>query len=193
MSSRGRPHKKVLLPLPQSLDINSNSFADDTDIDDLSGENKIVLDIMMRKMDEVKSVLLARLDEKVKMIETLESEVDYLKRENKDMKHRLEEIQSYQRSESLIISGNAVPEVNNDENCSRVVVDILKNQMNFVLPKEAISAAYRLGKKSLAQTADKRKIFVKLNKREDKQSVLASCKRATVSHQIYILMKILHQ
>lgn len=185
MSTKGKQRRKVLPPLPQSLDINSNSFADDTDVDDLSGDSKIILDSMMRKMDEVKSELLARLDEKIKVIEKLESEVDYLRRENTDIKNRLEDIESYQRSESLIISGNALPEVKNGENCSHAVVDILKNQMNFVLPKEAISAAYRLGKKSSAQTADKRNIFVKLNKREDKQSILASCKTAKPSN-LYI-------
>jgi len=174
--TKTRNPKKVLPPLSSNLDLNSNVFAPGVDIDSLSGDCKIILELMMGKMDEMKNTLLAKLDERDRKIEMLESQTRSLHSEFTDLKTRLEDVESYQRADSLIFSGDAVAVERENENCSRMVVDLLKDNLNYVIQPDVVLTAYRIGKKSLSQGASRRNVYVKLKDRAEKQSILSNCK-----------------
>ena len=106
-----RKGKNILPALSPALDINSIGFAPDTDLSKLSPDNRIIVDLMMRKMDEVKRELMSKLDEKDEKIEEMNKQVGSLKSEVRELKTRLEDVESFQRGDSLIFSGEALPQV----------------------------------------------------------------------------------
>lgn len=171
-----RNGKNILPPLPGNLDINSNSFSPDFDIDSLSEGGKQLIELVMHKMDEMKGEIIAKIDEKNSEIERLENRVVQLTDEVSDLRGRLEDVESRQRGDSLILSGNSLPAVREGESCGGLVSEIFKNQLKHVLLPGDIVESYRLGKKPASQTPDRRPILVKFNKREIKDTVLMNCK-----------------
>ena len=172
-----RRNKKVLPPIANELIANSDTFHPSIDVSKLSSESQTIVELMMGKMGEMRRDILSKLDEKNGLISDLEGQVLSLKRDVNQLTVRLEDVESYQRGDSVIISGNSVPEVKTDENCPVMVQEILQNRVKYNVPLENIVTSYRIGRKPTNQIADKRNIYVKLANSELKNSIIMSSKK----------------
>ena len=173
-----RRGRSVLPPLQDGLDINSNGFSSDVQVDRLSEDNRQIVDLMMGKLEDVKGEILVKLCEKDQRLDELELQVNSLKADVTELRGRLDDVEGSLRADALIISGSAVPDERGDENCVQVACHTLRTHLNHELRPEDIRASYRLGKKPLSQTPRKRSLYVKLNARDTRTSILLSCKRA---------------
>ena len=89
-----------------------------------------------------------------------------------------------ERKDTLIFSGQGIPEVTAGENCTAIVKDIVKNKLQLEIRVNDISTAHRLGKKVSNQQPDKRNIIIKLCRRDQKSDILNACRQ--LKPDIYI-------
>ena len=100
------------------------------------------------------------------------------------MKSRLDDIESSQRSDSIIMSGDALPPATADENPVSIAEDIMKNKLKVEV-SGAVVTAQRIGKKPLTQSPDRRKMLVRLQNAYLKDDILRSC-RTVKPPQLYL-------
>ena len=62
------------------------------------------------------------------------------------------------------------------ENCTAIVCDLLRDKLNLNVSNSDLSTCYRLGKQPITQKPDRRKIIVKLCRRDLKKDILSACK-----------------
>lgn len=111
------------------------------------------------------------------------SKIKVLEDENKDLRslvNRLEEKiddnDAYERRDCVIFNGDALPIAENGENTALVATELIKNKLKINVKPEEISTAHRMGKKPANQTPDRRKIIIKLCRRDLKKDILFACK-----------------
>lgn len=162
---------KALPTLNSERDVNSNYFFGDRDVSKLTVDGRLIIELIMEKLDSAVCEIIGKLQERDLKIEKLEQDVSTLKRDVGDLRDRLEDVEANKRCDSVIVSGSC-------ENCSRIIESVFQSNLNYVLPANEISVSYRLGKKPMTQgNIDRRSIFVKLCRRETKNDVLSSCRR----------------
>lgn len=177
MSNTRAKTKKILSPLPAIVKKTSS------EIGESSGIDREMRDLMQAKFAELQlelstsvNQILEALKLKDERIKTLEDGVSKLEKENRELKDRIEEVEAYQRADTVIISGKQLPPSKHGENVSSVVQELIKAKLNYVLRPDDISRAYRTGRATLSQSPDKRNIVVKLEHRHMKDSILQACK-----------------
>ena len=62
------------------------------------------------------------------------------------------------------------------ENCSTIVCNLLREKLNLNVSNGDLSTCHRLGKRPITQKPDRRKIIVKLCRRDLKKDILSACK-----------------
>ena len=82
-----------------------------------------------------------------------------------------------ERSMSVIVSGDQIPEVTAGEDSIKCFRDLCKNKLKCSIPANEITSAFRAGREPLNQTPDKRVMIVKFLNRESKDDLLKSCRR----------------
>ena len=145
--------------------------------DHLSDEGQAIIDLIELKLDVMKNEILQKIDEKDKKIDDLERKVHSLERQNGDLLMRLEDVEAEMRSNSLILSGDALPVTSKDEDVAGVVTAVIWDNLKTKISRDVISHARRIGKKPTA-TADKRKIIVRFQPGDTKDDLIRTCKRA---------------
>lgn len=135
----------------------------------LSEEGKTLLALITAKFEEVIKI-------KEEKIFFLESQVSIMSEEMKKLNSRIDDIESEQRSSTVIISGSKVPSVIHGEDTSRVACDLIKRELKYELHPDKVSIAYRIGKKPNTQSPDNRNILLKVRSRDDKQDLFNACK-----------------
>jgi len=116
------------------------------------------------------------LEEKNEKISQLEGEVVCLRREVSDLSSRLEDVEGYQRGDTLIFSGREIPEERDGEDCKQIISNICKDKIKLITPITEISSSYRIGKKSISQNPVNRNILVKFSNQQIRNYVLSGCK-----------------
>ena len=84
----------------------------------------------------------------------MEDGVSKLERENRELRDRVEEVEAYQRADTVVISGKQLPPPEHGENVSSVVQELIKVKLNYVLRPCDISRAYRTGRATLSQSPE---------------------------------------
>ena len=120
-------------------------------------------------LDSMKTDFRVTLQEKDRKIDGLEKEVQSMKKQLLQLEERVEDNDSYERRDTLIFSGPAVPSTSTNEECSEIIRETLRTKLNVNMPKENISIAHRHGK-------DKKNIIVKFCQRSSKLDILSSVK-----------------
>ena len=110
------------------------------------------------------------------MVDNLAAEVANLKKKVFLLEDKLEDQDSYERRDTVILSGSDIPPATEGEDSSKLVCDLIKDKVQYHLRPSEISVAHRLGPKPINQVPDRRKLIVKLCRREVKQDLLRACR-----------------
>ena len=137
--------------------------------EDLKSEFVRMMEVMKNEFMELYKVKDAQIDQ-------LNGDVHVLQNRILKLEERLEDQEAYERRDTLIFSGDKIPTSNQNENCANLVCKLLQENLNLILSPSAISISHRLGGKPVSQKPDRRKIIVKLCRREDKMNILRSAK-----------------
>ena len=133
------------------------------------------------KMDdmfkELRSEFLKACSERDKKIEKMDGEIVLLKKKVGILEAKIDDSDAYERKDTAIISGKAVPPVQRDENCLDLVCQLVKDKLNYVVAPTDISVAHRLGEKKSAQGIDRRDLIVKFCRRNTKSDLVTTSRR----------------
>ena len=89
----------------------------------------------------------------------------------------IDDADAYERRDTVILSGSALPAATIGENCNEVTRQILKRELNMEIPLTEINTCHRLGKKSPSQSPDTRPIIVKLCRRDVKSQLISAARQ----------------
>ena len=117
----------------------------------------------MKKRDEAISLL----EQKNKTLE------DYVTR----LEEKIDDAEAYERRDCVVVSGEAVPPAQTGENCIQVACKLFRDKLNLNVSPSEVSTAHRLGKKPSVQGADRRKLILKLCRRDLKKEIIQVCKQ----------------
>ena len=128
------------------------------------------------KFDDFRKDMNDQLEKALSKVHALENENSSLR----DLVHRLEEriddTDAYERRDCVVFNGDALPVAENGENTASVAANLIKNKLRIRIKEEDISTAHRIGKKPVNQIPDRRKIIIKLCRRDLKKDILFACK-----------------
>jgi hypothetical protein len=150
-----------------------------------SDEGKKIVAAIREEFDRMRAEFGAVLEEKIaKLVEVknkeigeLRSEVDFLRKAVAGMEEKIDDGDAYERRDTLVFSGDGVPTATTGELPTEVVCKLVKEQLRLTINSCDVSTAHRLGKKPLNQEPDRRKIVVKLCRRDLKKDILYACRQ----------------
>ena len=131
---------------------------------------------MRAELDDFKSEMRSLLREKEEEVTRLKSEVSDLRAKVLKLEVKLDDTDAYERRDTIVFSGEGIPENTQSENCSAIVCDLLRDKLNLNVSNSDLSTCHRLGKRPITQKSDRRKIIVKLCRRDLKKDILSACK-----------------
>ena len=128
--------------------------------------------------DKFSSLLISKNGE----IDGLKKQIQHMSSEMEKMKNYIDDSDAYERRDTIILSGSALPSVTNGENCIDITRDILHTKLKLVVPASEFNTAHRLGARPDGRTPDKRSIIVKLCRRETKRNIIITSKKTRDSN-----------
>lgn len=167
--------------------LRSNLFKSDLDVDpeNLSSDGKIIVTLLTKQIELLREEFKEQLQVKDKIIDDMKIELNTVRVHLLKMEEKLEEEKTSERKNTIVFSGNDIPAVANGENCSKVVCDLIKSQLNLNISPSDISSSERLGKKSTdVNKIDRRSISVKLSRHDQKKDILSACR--TIKPNFYV-------
>ena len=93
-------------------------------------------------------------------IERMEKEMATLKHDLRKLEDKIEDNDSYERHDTVILSGHELPTQTPNENTRNLVCSLIKYNLDVKINAEDISTAHRLGKRN-----DNKSIIVKFCRR----------------------------
>ena len=130
-----------------------------------------------KAIEDMKESFMDVLRQKDEKIAELSGEIVLLKRQVERIEGRIDDNDQYERRDTLIISGESLPQCSSDDDCVEMVRQIAKDKLNYIVAASDISVAHRLGPKSTSQRPDRRKIIVKFCRRNLKVDLFAAARR----------------
>ena len=88
-------------------------------------------------------------------------------------------------SNSLIISGNEVPVENNNEDCTQIARNLIKNKLKYSLNENTQCTAFRVGKPPSTQKPDRRNILVKMENEDLVQDIVRTSKKVKPTNMYF--------
>ena len=155
----------------------SNTGDDEISEGDLSEEGRLIVKILERKFDTIVTKLTEELKNRDCEVNDLRSEVNQLRIKLGRMEEKIDDADAYERRDTIILSGNDVPSATQGEIVSDIVCGVVRDRIKLEMDVTDISAAHRLGPKPKSQGPDRRKIIVKLCRRERKYDLITACKQ----------------
>lgn len=179
-------------PTTQPDDNTTTAVPDVTDIiskelltSNLSGEMLSVINIIGKVIQSQFDTYLTKIDQinKVKdeKITHLESKVYALEKKITELQGTIDDVDQYERRDTVIISGPSLPDETTHENPADQIVNTIRQQLHINMTHSDINVAHRLGTK---QQDKKRPIIVKLQNRAKKSELVQAC--VTIRPQLYI-------
>ena len=98
-----------------------------------------------------------------------------LRRKVHELEGRLDEVETHKRSSNLVISGNALSGLSND-NLSNSVAQLLRREIKYELSSSNILSVYRIGNKPAVQSPDHRSLMLKLHDDGIKRDIQSACR-----------------
>lgn len=153
--------------------------------DTLSAEGRKIVSAIKMEIKKIHEDFLSKLEEKNREILVLKGDVSYLRGRVSQLEERIDDADAYERRDTLIISGEGLPPVVEDENTSTLACSIIKEKLKINLTSSDISTSHRLGRKpNDSQRPDRRKIILKLCRRDLKKDILYASK--SLKPNIYV-------
>lgn len=151
----------------------------------LSGDMLSLINVIGKVIQSQFEAYLNKLDNlntaKDGKIAYLESKVSALENKISELNDSVDDIDQYERRDTVIINGPSLPDETPQENCTDLVVNTIKNNLHINMTHTDINVAHRLGPK---QQGKKRPVIVKLHNRAKKYELVQAC--ITVKPQLYI-------
>lgn len=142
----------------------------------ISGEMLPVVNIIIKVIQSQFDSYLAKIDllnnEKDKNIEQLKTKVNHMETKIRHLESMIDEVDQYERRDTVIISGPNLPDESLNENPSDVIVNTIKQHLHVNMTHADINVAHRLGPKSQGK---KRPVIVKLQNRLKKSELVQAC------------------
>ena len=136
-----------------------------------SSDTKIILTIMITQFEDFKQIL-GKKDEEIKKLSTEVAElkkcveqVTGLKKKISSLESELDDVDSYERRDTLIFSGSNLPHGSLNENCIETIRKLASEKLQVNFDPREVSTAHRLGKLHTSGV-DKRSIIVKFCRRD---------------------------
>ena len=136
------------------------------DISTLSNEGKIIVQTIIKAVQ-------AMSEKKDKVINQLQNKVSVLENEIYDLENQIDDVNQYERRDTIIVSGASLPKETPNENSAEVFINAVKDNLNINMNHSDINVAHRLGNIN-KQNANK-PIIVKLHSRLKKQEIINAC------------------
>ena len=172
-----RRRKKIIPSTGSESDANAT-------LSDLNEEQLLIYSILNEKFQAIFAKLEENLTAKDKNLKEMSDEILVLRKRVVELEDKIEDNESYERRDTVIVSGDGIPAVTDNEDSSKIVTQLIKDKINLIVNPADISVAHRLGRKP-DHGPDKRKIVVKLCRRETKQDLLKAC-RAVKPGNFYV-------
>ena len=122
-------------------------------------------DKFLNNFDQLRSDFLQISKDQDNKINDLSQEINKMKRRIDTLEESIDNDNAYERRDTLVLSGNAIPLGNKDENSAAIVCKVVKDHLNIVVNPQDLSVAHRLGARPTSQSPDKRKIIAKFCRR----------------------------
>ena len=153
------------------------------EISALSNDSKLLYKALEKSISiQIKNITDhydAQLNLKEREICSLSEKVDKLETDNKalldrvsSLEHDLDETAQYQRRDTLIFSGNILPEEVAEEDTTQIIVNTVASHLKIPFSVADISVAHRLGKARTDSPVSSRPIIVKLISRSKKAQIV---------------------
>ena len=149
----------------------------ESELSDLSEENKKIVSLLREELGQLREELIKTITERNEEIAGLRKEVTSLRRMVSKLECRVDDADAYERRDTLIFSGEGIPECKEAENTVAVVCGLVREKLKISMSSSDISTSHRLGKKPISQKPDRRKIVVKLCRRDLKRDLLYACRQ----------------
>ena len=144
---------------------------------ELSGDGQKIVQAITVQLDMLREEFRLKMAEKDKQIMKLNEVVSTLKCDVMKLEERLKDAYAYERKDTLIFSGEGIPESSIVENCTTTVRDIVRNKLKINMGESDVSTAHRLGKKPNNQQPNRRSTIIKLCRRDQKSYILNACRQ----------------
>ena len=116
--------------------------------------------------------------EKDAQISNLQSEVDILHKKVEKLEDRVDDGDSYEGRDTLIVSGSRIPPSNNQESCPDIVCKLARDILQVVISPNDVSVSHRLSSRNPSkQGEDRSDIIVKFCRRNTKLDLLNACRK----------------
>jgi len=148
------------------------------ELEKLSEEGRLIISIVTESFKQLLAIQTREIIER-KDCEIKDMKVKILDLEEKltNVEEQLDSKNQKERGDSLIISGE-IPSARPNENCTKIVRELIRNGLSLNITEQDISNAYRIGKKpSDPNQPDKRNICLKVCRRELKRDITFACKQ----------------
>lgn len=174
MPTRSESKKAALLSIiNDDEDFNSSPSGTSESLLDMVNAK---LTIISEKFDAAVREIIDRLDRRDEKFDKLENDLAALKRENESLKERLDDIEASDRMDTIILSGEVLPLESAGELPVEIARDLLRYQLKYEISPDKITDAYRVGKRSQAQISERRRIAVRLSRRDVGVDIVKACK-----------------
>ena len=147
------------------------------DISKLSEESKVIVSILMYTVNQSQEMFAKANEEKDNVIKCLSEKVNKLELKLAIIDNKLDEKESTERLNDIVISGQNVLPGKQGENTKTVVIDMLRDKLHLNINPNDIGISHRIGKRNV-NAPDLRSILVKLSTNEAKQNIMNACKTA---------------
>ena len=126
----------------------------------------LIYSVLKEKFQVTVAKLEENLTAKDKNLREMSDEIFVLRKRVAELEDKIKDSESYERRDAVIVSGDGIPAVTDNEDSFKIVTQLIKDKIKRIVNPTDISVAHRLGRKP-DQGPDKRKIIlVKLCRRE---------------------------
>ena len=174
-----------------------DSLKDLNDLQPTSKDGKTLIPVLVKLFEnfekkfegmlfEMKEELKSSLDQQKSKVSDLEREVKVLKDKVKKMESNIDDADAYERRDTVILAGPAVPATSTSENPANLVVDIVKRELKLNISTNEISTVHRLGPRPNTQAPDNRSLIVKFCRRDTKKQLFSASKSQAKPVRLFV-------
>ncbi|KAG0729250.1 hypothetical protein GWK47_003543 [Chionoecetes opilio] len=133
---------------------------------------KVITEIITTNLNDKLTDIQKEIAEKDKQIHLLKNDITTLKCRVDDLELHLDNVDQYERRDTVILSGASLPPETTQENTTNVTTQVIKDQLKINIKESDISVSHRLGPK---RQQVNRPIIVKLVNRSLKRDLVGAC------------------
>ena len=154
--------------------------------DALSEESRSIVMLIRNDISELKIHFESLLKDRDEEISKLKENISELHEDLNKANIMIDDADAYERKDTVIFSGDHVPLAETGENCVDIVQKLSKDHLKINLTPDTISTAHRLGRRPISQAPDRRKIVVKLVRRDLKHDLIYASRKQPKPAKLFI-------